>query len=105
MSDPTERRHVHANRHERDRALSRVTRATVAGGTGAVLATGALAGWLSTTAHAHAGASSATSPSSSTSSSSSSEQDDDGLQSPTAAPSSASTHSGSQQPTVVSGGS
>jgi hypothetical protein len=94
------------SRQDRDRALSRVTGATVAGGAGAVLATGALAVWLAAPTHAHPGSSSSTSStsSSSSSSSSSSTSDDDGL-SATQAPGAAQGDSGSQQPPVVSGGS
>jgi hypothetical protein len=109
MSPPHQPRDVRGRREDRDRGLSRITRATVAGGAGALLATGVLAGWLSTPARAHPGSTSTTSTSSGTSSSPSSsstgEQDDGGLQSPTESPGSASTDSGSQQPPVVSGGS
>ncbi len=95
------------NPRERDRALSRVTKMTVAGGAGAVLATGVLTAWLSAPANAHPGSAvtSSTSPSTSSSSSSSSTEQDDGLSSPTEAPSSAPTDTGSQQPSVTSGGS
>jgi len=105
MSHPGASRDVRRSRQDRDRALSRVAKTTAAGGVGAVLVAGALAAWLSTPAHARAGSTSTTSSSTATSSpTATSEQDDDGLQ-PTSAPTTASGDTGSQQPTVVSGGS
>jgi hypothetical protein len=107
MSHPGAPRDIRRSRRDRDRTLSRVAKTTVAAGASAVLAAGALAAWLSMPAHARAGsttAGSTTAGSTSSSSTATSEQDDDGLQ-PTSPPTAASTGSGSQQPTVVSGGS
>jgi hypothetical protein len=91
---------------DRDRALARVTRLTAVGGVGAIVATGALAGFLSQPAHAKPGSTATSSGSSSSSSSSSS--DDGGLQSSGQAPGSSgsgSSGSGNSQPQVSSGGS
>lgn len=115
-----------AGSSDRDRGLARVARATVAGGAGAVVATAALAVWLSQPAHAKpgstatksgtsgtSGTSSGSSGSSSGSSGSSSGgstgrqpgSDDGGLQLPDAPPGGASGDSSQQQPPVSSGGS
>jgi hypothetical protein len=80
---------------ERDRTLSRIRTTTAVTGIGAVLAGGALVGWLD---HAEATPSTSTSTDGSTGSSS-----DDGLTSPATAPESGT--GDSSQPGVTSGGS
>jgi hypothetical protein len=96
-----------ARRAERDRTLSRVRTTTAVTGIGAVLAGGALTGWLGHAADS-GNASSSTSDSSSSSSSSdgsgSSSSSDGGLTGPTTSPESGSGSSGTQ-PGVTSGGS
>lgn len=87
MSDP----------RERDRTLSRIRKTTAVTGIGAVLAGGALVGWLD-----HAAADEAGAPSTGTDGSTSSSSDD-GLTSPTTAPQSGT--GDSSQPGVTSGGS
>ena len=109
MTTPNPPGHRRRSRLDRDRALSRVTAVTVAGGAGAVLATGAMAAWLSTPAHAHPGSavsSSSSSSSSSGSSAPSSSDNEDGGLSATEPPTVPGNDGGSQQqPPVVSGGS
>jgi hypothetical protein len=111
--DPRYRRS--AGSSDRDRALARVTKVTLTGGAGAVVATAALAVWLSQPAHAKPGsAAPSTSSGSSDSSDSSgsagnssgteSDRGDGGLQLPDTAPGAGDT-GGSQQPPVSSGGS
>jgi hypothetical protein len=116
MTSNRDRQHQRRASAERDRALARVTKVTVAGGAGAVLATGALAAWLALPANAKPGSAAATSSSSGSSSSGSSSgtssggrsddgtSSDGGLQLPDQAPNADSGGSG-QQPPVSSGGS
>jgi hypothetical protein len=88
---------------ERDRTLSRVRTTTAVTGIGAVLAGGALVGWLN---HATGDeASTSTSTSTGTDDSTTSSSSDDGLTSPTTSPESGSSDSSSDQPGVTSGGS
>ena len=107
MTNPTAPWDHRRTRQNRDRALSRITAVTVAGGAGAVLGTGAVALWLSSPAHAHPGSVTSTSSGSSPESpsgSSTSPHGDDGL-SGTQPPIGGQRGGGSQQPPVVSGGS
>jgi hypothetical protein len=106
-----------AGSSDRDRGLARVAKTTVAGGAGAVVATAALAVWLSQPAHAKPGSTATKSGTSSGSSGSSSgsssggatrrqpDSNDGGLQLPDAPPGGASGDSSQQQPPVSSGGS
>ena len=84
-------------RTERDRTLRRVRGTTAAAGVGAVVVTGALAGWLGHTAEADTGSAVSTGTSSSTSGTGT-------LETPSASPTTDSS-SGSDQPPVVTGGS
>jgi hypothetical protein len=114
MTSNRDRQHQRRASAERDRALARVTKVTVAGGAGAVLATGALAAWLALPANAKPGSAAATTSGSSSSGSSSGtssggrsddgSSSDGGLQLPDQAPNVDSGGSG-QQPPVSSGGS
>lgn len=88
MSDPA----------ERDRTLSRIRTTTAVTGIGAVLAGGALVGWLGHATADEASTSTSTNTDESTSSSA-----DDGLTTPTTAPESGADDS--SQPGVTSGGS
>ena len=85
---------------ERDRTLSRVRRTTAVTGIGAVLAGGALAGWLG-----HAAADAAGAGTGSSSSSDGSSSSGDGLTSPATAPEAGSSSGSDAQPGVTSGGS
>ncbi len=55
-NDMSNARYGRLRSQERDRALARISRITVAGGAGAVFATGALAVWLGAPQHSHPGA-------------------------------------------------
>jgi hypothetical protein len=96
-----ERERAQRDAVERDRTLSRVRTTTAVTGIGAVLAGGALVGWLNHATGDEASTSTSTGTDDSTSSSSS----DDGLTSPTTSPESGSSDSSSDQPGVTSGGS
>jgi hypothetical protein len=87
---------------QRDRTLSRVRTTTAVTGIGAVLAGGALAGWLG---HEATSSSSTSGSADSSSSSSSSSSSDDGLSGPDSLPQSGSGSSSDTQPGVTSGGS
>lgn len=84
--------------NERDKTLSRIRTTTAVTGIGAVLAGGALVGWLDHAGTDTAGSSTSTGAEDSTGSSS-----DEGLTSPRTAPESSS--GDSSQPGVTSGGS